>query len=208
MLIFDIGANIGNYSISNNIDNTVIAVEASPITFELLKNNVAKYNNITPINFAVSSFTDSSYIIFYHCVAANTISTLDKNWLTSPESRFYNFRNTIQEVMVKTISIDKLIDLYGMPDLIKVDVEGAEYHVIKSLTKKINILCFEWASEWKDDILNTLDYLTSLGYTKYHIQIKDDYKYKPSQYNMSIEDVKLYINNSIPKEDWGMIWAI
>lgn len=208
MLIFDIGANIGNYSISNNIDNKIIAVEASPITFELLKNNVANYKNITPINFAVSSFTDSSYITFYHCSAANTISTLDKNWLTSPESRFYNYRDTIQEIVVKTISIDELIDIYGMPDLIKVDVEGAEYHVIKSLTKKINILCFEWASEWKNDILNTLEHLTSLGYTKYHIQIGDGYKYRPSEYNMTIEDVKIHINNSIAKQDWGMIWAI
>ncbi len=67
----------------------------------------------------------------------------------SDESRFGNTDYTVgsYKVSVPTISIDTLIDTYGIPDLIKIDVEGAEELVVKSLTKKVKCLCFEWAVE-------------------------------------------------------------
>lgn len=204
MLIYDIGANIGNYALSN-ISNKIICIEASPITFKKLLKNVSKYPNILCLNYAVTN-EHVDNITFYHC-NADTISSLDYEWLSSSESRFGNYKNQITPMIVPTITIDKLIDIYGIPDLIKVDVEGAEYSVITSLTKKINTLCFEWASEWKEKYINTIKYLETIGYSKYHIQIKDNYDYKPSTYELNKDDVIIFLEKSINKLDWGMIWC-
>jgi FkbM family methyltransferase len=204
MLIFDIGANVGNYSLTHK-DSNIISVEANPITFQKLSNNVKNYNNIIPLNYAISS-SNSEFVDFYTC-SADTLCTMDVNWISSPESRFGNYKNTINKISVKTISIDKMIEIYGTPDLIKVDVEGAEFNVISSLSKKTPILCFEWASEWKNDTINCIYKLNELGFTQYHIQIEDKYSYFPLSFNMNDIQVIQYINNTTAKIDWGMIWA-
>ena len=84
---------------------------------------------------------------------------------------------TYKKIKVNTITIDKLISMYGVPDLLKVDVEGAENIVLKSLTQPIKTICFEWASEWNEKTFEALNHLESLGYNKFHIQDSDNYIY-------------------------------
>lgn len=53
MLIFDIGANIGNWSLANiGNDNQIVAVEASPKNFKELEQNCI-LKNIIPLKYAV-----------------------------------------------------------------------------------------------------------------------------------------------------------
>ena len=204
MLIFDIGANVGKYSLTHK-ENKIIAVEANPDTFKTLTENVKDYSNITPLNYAVCS-NETDYVDFFTC-SADTLCTLDVNWISSPDSRFGNFKNSVQKISVKTISIDKMIELYGLPDLIKVDVEGAEYNVISSLSQKVPTLCFEWASEWKIDTINAICKLITLGYREFHIQKEDNYSYYPPAFDLSYDQVINRIHNTTPKIDWGMVWA-
>jgi FkbM family methyltransferase len=205
MLIFDIGANIGKYSIVNYINNetTIIAVEASPKNFSILKENVKNYSNIIPLEFAVSKTKD--FVTFYDS-DVSTISTLNKDWLTDEKSRFCNYTK-YKEIDVKTITLDELIEKYGIPDLLKIDVESAEEEVVKTLTSKAKVLCFEWAAEWKESIVNTITYLESLGYSEFNIQNEDKYTYRPQEYNLISSDVKEIIMSSRNKIDWGMIWC-
>jgi hypothetical protein len=62
---------------------------------------------------------------------------------------------------------DKLIETYGVPELIKIDVEGGEDKCITSLTKKVPQLCFEWASETNDVTYSCLNHLIVILYP-YH----------------------------------------
>jgi FkbM family methyltransferase len=202
-MFFDIGANIGKWSLAN-IKNTskIIAIEAVPNTFNNLISNTSNNPKISCLNFAVCN-SDKEYIEFYNC-EADTLSTLNKDWLDSENSRFYKYKyNTIK---CKTISIDKLIEIYGVPELIKVDVEGGEFECISSLTQKVNNLCFEWASETNDITFKCLDYLEKLGYTEFAIQFEDNYTYRPHLYK-DINLLKEHLNKTTPKKEWGMIWT-
>jgi len=208
MLLFDIGANIGAWAIANTTSQSkIISVEASPITYELLVTAVKSRQSIIPINYAICEGV-SAFIPFYHCTTANTISTLDKNWLTSPESRFGSYRNNIKEISVPTKTIDALIIEYGVPDLLKIDVEGAENMVLKSLSQKVPLLCVEWAAEWLTQTIECIDRLVYLGFTRFHLQVGDAYTYRPSVFEYSSSDLINILKRSIPKKDWGMIWAI
>jgi FkbM family methyltransferase len=208
MLIFDIGANIGNWALANQNNNTIISVEASPNTFSALKHNIQAYSNITPLHYAVAPDSSDNFITFYHCASSHVLSTLNKDWLTSPHSRFGKLESSIVEYKVPTITIDKLISLYGIPSLLKLDVEGAEHIVLKSLTQKVPLLCFEWASEWKTQNKECIDHLVSIGFTKFHIQLEDHYTYRPMHLELNSKSVCELLDTTTPKIHWGMIWAI
>jgi hypothetical protein len=146
-------------------------------------------------------------VTFYYCAAADTISTLDRDWLSSDHSRFGNYRNSIREVRVPTTSLDKLIAQYGIPDTLKVDVEGAENLVLASLTQKVPVLCFEWAAEWRDKNKQCITHLAALGFSRFHIQMEDKYDYLPPAYDRTTDEVLAFFDTARDKVDWGMVWA-
>ena len=202
-MFFDIGANRGMWSLANiNATDKIICVEASPSTFRLLQTNIVN-PNITCLNYAICDNSGED-ITFYHCTSADTLSTLNKEWLTAESSRFYN--HPYSEIKCKTMTLDNLIQTYGIPSLIKIDVEGGEYECIKSLHTKVDTLCFEWASETNNITMQCLDYLMSLGYTQFHVQSMDNYTYRPTSYT-DITAVKEHLKSSRPKHDWGMMWC-
>lgn len=212
-MFFDIGSNDGSWTLANvNQCNKIITVEASPITFRRLVQNIRNSyirnrslkEKVTLINYAVCN-NNGKDITFYHA-KTDVLSTLNKEWLTSKESRFYNQPYT--EIKCKTITIDKMIEAFGMPQLIKIDVEGGEYDCITSLTQKVPLLCFEWASEIQEIAVKCIDYLFTLGYTQFYIQKEDAYTFRPNDADYyDIETVKMNLLKTIPKDDWGMIWC-
>jgi FkbM family methyltransferase len=204
-MYFDIGSNIGCWSLENiKLCDKIISIEASPITFQKLVDN-CKNDRIILLNYAVCN-NNGNDITFYHA-DCDTLSTINKDWLTNDSSRFCNY-SSYTEITCKTVTIDKLIEQYWVPDLIKIDVEGGEYECICSLTQKIKLICFEWASETKTISFNCIDYLHNLGYTQYYIQMKDDYLFRPKDDDFyDINTIKTKLSNTIPKQDWGMIWC-
>ena len=203
-MYFDIGSNVGLWSLANiHQCNKIISIEASPITFNKLVDN-CKNDNIILLNYAVCN-NNGNDITFYQA-ESDALSTINKEWLTTDTSRFYNYH--YKEITCKTITIDKLIEQYGLPDFIKIDVEGGEYECILSLTQKVKLLCFEWASEVNDITFKCIDYLLNLGYTEYYIQMEDNYLFRPQDSDFyDINTIKTNLSNTIPKKDWGMIWC-
>lgn len=203
-LIFDIGANVGSWTMSNiNSADRFVTIEASPRTFERLKNNINN-NKVQLLEYAVCN-NNGQDITFYDA-KCNTLSTINKEWLTAHTSRFHNYTK-YNEIKCKTITIDSLIKTYGIPDLIKIDVEGGEYECISSLTQKVDMLCFEWASEVNNITIKCLDYLHTLGFTKFFIQAEDNYSFRPTEF-YDIITCKNKLLQTIPKQDWGMLWCV
>lgn len=203
MLLFDIGSNVGLWALNNYKEHTkIICVEASRNTFKTLVSNTSG-KNINCLNYVVTS-SNQEFVDFFEA-EANTISTLDEEWLNNSKSRFHNYKYT--KVQYKTISLDNLISEYGIPDILKVDVEGAENIVLKSLTSPAKIICFEWASEWNDKTFDALNHLESLGYMKFHIQDGDNYTYRPTNYELTKDQTINNLKLKKDKIDWGMLWC-
>lgn len=204
-MYFDIGANEGKWSLANiKTTSKIISVEACSETYMRLQEVCNNDPSILTLNYAVCN-NDCKDIVF-NKAESHVLSTLNKDWLTNSNSRFYNVSFT--EVLCKSITFDKLIELYGIPDIIKVDVEGGEYMCISSLNQKVNILCFEWASETNPISFMCLDHLYKLGFCDFYIQLEDNYTFRPTwdEY-YTVEQVKLILNQTIPKFHWGMIWC-
>jgi FkbM family methyltransferase len=205
-LAFDIGANIGKWSLSNSKKyEKIIAVEAFPECFLKLKENLKHNENIECINYVVHN--KDKEITFYESEEYDTISTTNKSWLCSPVSRFYACTD-IKEHILPTIKLDDMIKIYGLPDVIKIDVEGGEYETILSLNQKVPYLCFEWVSELKDVYLNCLHHLVKIGFSRFCIQFNDEYTFFPeiNEYEY-INTILKKLEVTVPKNHWGMIWC-
>jgi len=119
-VVFDIGAHVGFYSLLSaqlaGKDGKVFAFEPSPGNFEYLKTHslINDFSNIEPINAAVS-FKDG-YSFF----------SRDKN---SSQGHL----SGEGDLKVKTVSLDSWVikERIPLPDVMKIDVEGAEADVLR-----------------------------------------------------------------------------
>ena len=222
MLLFDIGANRGDATIAGvNKGYTVIAIEAAPRVFKELVSNFIYNQDVIPLRFAVSD-VDDEQIEFYEA-QEDGLSTMDKGWLTDPDMP-YNGK-PFRTISATTITIDTLVELYGTPELIKIDVEGAEWSVFKGMTKKYGEIAFEWTDVTIAEHVEQLKYLESLGYTEYalqfithHIEAPNDGEYVDiASANLLPKHVDLLapeweeegwkVAGLRPTSDVGMLWV-
>jgi FkbM family methyltransferase len=179
MLMFDIGANRGDAVVAGlNKGYKVIALEPGPRVFKELVSNFIYNQNVIPLKFAVSDSNDQQ-VEFYECVE-DGLSTIESSWLTAP-SMPYNGKE-YRTIKATTITIDALAKIYGEPDLIKIDVEGAEWFVFKGMTKKYNTLTFEWTDVTIKEHQSQLEYLRKIGYTQVAPQFIVNHLDEPTQW--------------------------
>ena len=218
MLMFDIGANRGDATIAGiQKGYKVIALEPGPRVFKELVSNFIYNPNVVPLKFAVSD-SDGQQIEFYECVE-DGLSTIESSWLTNP-SMPYNGKE-FRTIKATTITIDTLAKIYGNPDLIKIDVEGAEWFVFRGMTKYHGKLTFEWTINTLQNHIDQIKYLQNLGYAKigpqfieHHLQEPEDwFDIKNFNFESWIEnnskqwtDIKWKKSNLRPTADVGMCW--
>jgi len=133
-VVFDVGANIGSRTnIFLKLGATVIAVEPQVYCAGILKNKYGNNNKFILINKALAEKEGQAEMMISD---ACTISSLSKEWVEAvrKSGRFQGHNWGGDRNIVQTTTLDKLIDQYGFPSFIKIDVEGFEYEVIKGLT--------------------------------------------------------------------------
>jgi FkbM family methyltransferase len=145
----DVGANIGAICIEVaklRKDVTIYAFEASPRVFSFLQQNKSRNNveNLFIYNLAIHEQGDIE-LPFYSPIMANGKGSFSPVFTDASE-------------LVKTIRLDSFItDNNIVPDFIKVDVEGYELLVFRSLSNyaKLNklVLLFEFV-DWAENLAN------------------------------------------------------
>ncbi len=177
-IVMDIGANIGIYTIllSHIYPKAkIIAIEASPTIFEMLRSNCKLNNllfpsrsNVLLINKAISDKDDIT-TEFYE---KHSMSTMLKEFLTNLSSTILTNKDQLNKKLVKTVTIDNLVETIGVNEisLLKIDVEGAEVlalkGAIKTLThKKIKNMVIEYHSLENYNYIVKLLEEKELGYT-------------------------------------------
>lgn len=175
---WDIGAHYGYFSMIASLLTSskghVLSVEASPVTFNLLKENTQNLDNSTIINSAVSDkLGEVSFYQFPNLYSEyNSVDVEQFNH----ESWYQGVKAS--QVMIKSITLDNLYkeNSFSRPDMIKIDVEGAEFRVISGgsqlFTESSPIVIMEYLAGFRGNKPHhqATQKLIDLGYQPHIIQ--------------------------------------
>lgn len=138
LFVFDIGSNIGQTAIFFkylNTNNKILCLEPDIDTYNLLEYNIKLnyFENIECLNFGVGD-SNTSIEFFRDSVSGGRKGSFIEEYVGS------NYTGLKKIVEIKTL--DFLISEYGKPDIIKIDVEGYEYNVLKGISDFRNFIFF------------------------------------------------------------------
>ena len=128
----DCGANVGYFSVMAGAlvgpDGNVVAIEANPVTYELLVHNLNKNLTGIPIHCALGSSTDE--VELFVPSDGDVYSSLRSDGLVKNSVTF-------RSIKVQSRTLDEVVEQLGLNrvDVVKIDVEGAELDVLSSGTK-------------------------------------------------------------------------
>lgn len=176
-IVFDVGANVGDWSkcvFSTAPHARVYAFEPIPEAFSILEKNL-KNHPATVFNTAVSDKKGNKTIAYYN-----------KSLQWAELSSFYRRQNVEKQCNLKpllltvaTIDLDSFCNEKNIDtiDFLKIDTEGSELDILKGaeyllLNKKVRHIQFEYGGTYLDantTLKQAYDMLTSCGYTIYRI---------------------------------------
>ena len=181
-VVVDVGAHIGRYTIiaSKRVgpNGKVIAIEAEPSNFEMLNRNVRlnRLANVTTLNYA--AFSKETRIKLY--LPAGDIftkyNTVMSDWVwVKPEDKFVEVNaNTLDNLLLQ----QQQQIVIRQVDWIKIDVEGAEFEVLKGahnllLNSKDIVLLIEVHGSPDDYRMKLEEFLRSYNFKIDHEKIFD-----------------------------------
>lgn len=163
-LVFDIGANIGNYAeIYRSLGAKVICLEPQPYCISKLNKRFENDKNLLVINKGISNKDGELELnLDSNNHATATFSEHFKN--DGP----FNDRKWDKKIKVSVTTLDKLIEMYGQPTYCKIDVEGFEDSVLNGLSKPIKYISFEYSKSLLDIVERCIKNLEKLGKPMYN----------------------------------------
>lgn len=165
MLVFDVGANLGNYAnLFRQRETRVIAIEPQPFCYRFLH---LRFLFIPLVRIIPAGAGSKPGTIAMTASTAHTLSSMNPEWIqkVNESNRFEGSRAQWNKTInVPVITLDAVIEKFGKPDYIKIDVEGFEAQVLQGLSHPVPVISFEYTlPELKPDCIQCIEQLELLG---------------------------------------------
>jgi FkbM family methyltransferase len=152
-VIIDAGAHAGSFAIpASFFADRVVAIEPNPIMVKILEMNtlINRRKNIDILPYAL--YHSSKTVYFNPDDLTSVMGTVSKEG----------------KIEVQAISLDEIVERYGEIELLKMDIEGAEYDVIfnarKESLRRIKRLVGEIHYEEKEMLEKFGEHLKEMGF--------------------------------------------
>lgn len=182
--IIDIGANIGNHSLAfSKFSKKIYSFEAHPKTFQILKFNCFNNKKIKIYNLGIS---DKSGVLYFKDIKTHNIGGRKLNKTGNIKSRINK--------------LDNIINPKKKIDLIKIDIEGHEYHALvgmkKIIKKNKSFLFIEFCENNFVKRKKIIKLLEDYGYTKAYFFKKKSEIFKKNYLNLIINIFSIILKTS------------
>ncbi len=162
-LVFDVGANVGNRTkIFLQLGARVISVEPQK---ECVRTLFIRYHDNPAVQIvpkALGAAEGKAEMLIYH--GFNSRSSLNPAFCLAQDlNGRFGASSPDEERMVKVTTLNTLIEEFGPPSFIKIDVEGYEYEVLRGLSQPVKALSLEFLPVYLEPALKSIDYLQRFG---------------------------------------------
>ncbi len=167
-LCFDVGAHAGNrVRCWLQLNARVVAIEPQPDFVRLLRFLYGRNKNVEIVAAALGRERGRGTLLMSE--RTPTVTTLSADWIEEvrTDPRFAGVR-WAPDRAVEILTLQGLIERYGLPRFVKIDVEGFEAEVLAGLEVAVPFLSFEYLPAARATALACIDRLEQLGIYRYN----------------------------------------
>jgi FkbM family methyltransferase len=167
-LVFDIGAHVGDRVASfRRLGARIVALEPQPALAKVLKLFYGRSADVRIEMEAVGRSSGMTSMIIN--VDNPTVSTASPAFVSAARNATgWEGQRWTKSVSVPLTTLDALIDKYGEPAFIKIDVEGFEEEALAGLTRPVKALSFEFTMIQRAMARACIERCIAIGYTRFN----------------------------------------
>lgn len=170
-LVFDVGAHVGNRTASFlRLGAKVIAVEPQPMLYWTLRALYGWRKRVVVVPKLVAAQPGTLAMMLN--VDNPTVSTASSAFVRSAQGTDgWESERWERTLRADATTLDELIERYGAPSFIKIDVEGFEAEALRGLSIRVPALSFEFTTIQRGVAAECIDLCVSLGYRRFNVAL-------------------------------------
>ncbi|GGB39395.1 hypothetical protein GCM10011316_09290 [Roseibium aquae] len=175
-LAFDIGSHVGDrVSAMRLLGAQVVAVEPQPMPYRALRLIHGRDRKVRLVQAACGEAYGE--VELFVNSANPTVSTASPAFTQAASGAAgWEGQTWDRSVTVPLVCLDSLIERFGSPAFIKIDVEGYEPKVLAGLSRPVPALSFEFTLIQIDLVPSCLERLTALGFDRFNYALGESHR--------------------------------